>query len=523
MCTLALGAALAVAVAPLPALADQVPTATSLKTNNGCLAGSGINCTQFAGDTLDLLFSVTATDGTVPTGTVTIYDSTIWGATGNPIGSAQLDSNGNGYFDGPSPAAGQHFLHATYAGDAAHALSASDVLLMDIELNTDSVGLSWSSNTSQAGQAITYTVVVSGDIPGTPPTGTVNLYDQATFLASATLVPDTGTFAQASRATIVYALMTVGTHFVYANYSGDSMFGSGGSSSFPDITITQATPSLAVNSPNSSAAVTQPVTFTAALSGAAAPTGSVTFSDGSVVLGSASLSSGQAALTVSSLAVGVHAIVAAYGGDANNAGATSAAFSFMVVQALTATSLVSSVTQAQYFYPVTLTATVTSAGPAPTGSVTFYDGSTALGTAAVGANGSATLTVQTLGVGAHSLTAAYSGDGNDQSSTAAAIAVTVSVDVTTTSLSASPTTVPRGHAITFVATVSSSFSPTSPTGTVAFYDGTTLIGTAILSNGVAQLSAILAVGTHFVTAAYGGDSTQAASGSGAVGISVTKK
>ena len=524
ICFLAAAAGLAAALAPVPALADQVATATSLQTNNGCVAGSGWNCTIFVGDTLDLLFSVTAADGSIPNGTVTIYDSTVWGATGNPIGSAQLDSNGNGYFLGQSPPAGQHFLHATYAGDASHALSTSGVLLMNVELNYDSVGLNWSTNTSQAGQAITYTIVVSGNIPGFQPSGTVNLYDQATFLASATLVPDTGQFAQASRATIVYALMSVGTHYVYANYAGDSVFEGGMSPSFPDITTTQATPAATVSSPNSTAAVGQAVTFTATLSGAVAPTGTVTFTDGGTVLGSAALSSGQASFTTSSLAVGAHSIVASYGGDANNASATSAAFGFTVVRALTTTSVTSSLSQAQDFYPVTLTATVTSAGPPATGSVTFYDRSTALGTASVGTNGQATLTVQTLGVGAHSVTATYAGDGNDQPSSSAAVTVTVLKDVTTSTLGAFPTTVSRGKTITFLVNVNSSYSPTSPTGTVAFYDGTTLIAVVTVVNGAAQLSTTtLAVGAHTITANYSGDSTQAASSSNAVTVTVTKK
>lgn len=395
---------------------------------------------------------------------------------------------------------------------------------MAVQQNYDSVGLSWSTNTSPAGQPITYTVVVAGNIPGSQPTGTVSLYDQTTFLASATLVPDTGMLAQASRATIVYALMTVGTHIVYANYPGDAMFDSGGSTAYPNITITQATPAVTVTSPNSTAAVTQPVTFTASLSGAALPTGTVSFSDGGTVLGSAPVSGGQAALTVSSLAVGVHSIVASYGGDANNAAATSSAFGFTVVRALTTTSLASSLSQAQFFYPVTLTATVSSAGPVATGSVTFYDGSTALGTAAVGANARATLTVQTLGVGNHSLTASYSGDGNDQPSASATVTVTALKDVTTTSVSAFPTTVSRGKTVTFVANVNSSYSPTNPTGTVAFYDGLNLIAVVTVVNGVAQLStSTLSVGVHTITANYSGDSTQAASSSNAVTVTVTKK
>ena len=65
------------------------------------------------------------------------------------------------------------------------------------------------------------------------------------------------------------------------------------------------------------------MTLTATVSGGLSPTGAVTFQDGSTVLGKVALSGSTARLTVSSLAAGVHSIVAAYGGDANNPAATS--------------------------------------------------------------------------------------------------------------------------------------------------------------------------------------------------------
>lgn len=59
--------------------------------------------------------------------------------------------------------------------------------------------------------------------------------------------------------------------------------------------------------------------------------------------------------------------------------------------------------------PVQLTTSVNSIGNSPTGTVTFLDGSTALGSSAVNA-GSATLTTSGLSLGTHSVSAAYSGD-----------------------------------------------------------------------------------------------------------------
>ncbi|HEX6503546.1 MAG TPA: Ig-like domain repeat protein [Terriglobales bacterium] len=59
--------------------------------------------------------------------------------------------------------------------------------------------------------------------------------------------------------------------------------------------------------------------------------------------------------------------------------------------------------------------------------------------------------------------------------------------------------------IIFTTTVSSSL--TTPTGSVGFYDGTTLLGSGTLAAGVATYAtANLAAGTHSITAVYAGDS-----------------
>ena len=59
----------------------------------------------------------------------------------------------------------------------------------------------------------------------------------------------------------------------------------------------------------------------------------------------------------------------------------------------TATSLAADTSTSVFGQPVTLTATVTSSGGAPTGTVTFFDGTTVLGRVAVDPNGQAILTL----------------------------------------------------------------------------------------------------------------------------------
>ncbi|MDQ3814371.1 MAG: Ig-like domain-containing protein, partial [Armatimonadota bacterium] len=64
---------------------------------------------------------------------------------------------------------------------------------------------------------------------------------------------------------------------------------------------------------------------------------------------------------------------------------------------------------------VTFTATVTPVAPGagtPTGTVTFRDGATVLGTGTLNANRQASITTSSLAVGSHTITATYNGNGN---------------------------------------------------------------------------------------------------------------
>src|SRR5205085_2877258 len=140
------------------------------------------------------------------------------------------------------------------------------------------------------------------------------------------------------------------------------------------------------SSPNPSVSG-QSVTFTATVtSGGGTPTGTVTFKDGTTTLGTGTLSAGKATFSTSSLAVGTHSITAAYGGAASFHGSTSSALSQTVNKASTATALASSANPSVFAQPVAFIATVSPVAPGggvPSGTVTFKDGTTTLGTAAL--------------------------------------------------------------------------------------------------------------------------------------------
>src|SRR5262249_23237979 len=90
----------------------------------------------------------------------------------------------------------------------------------------------------------------------------------------------------------------------------------------------------------------------------------------------------------------------------------------------TTTSLVSSLNPSMSAQAVTFTATVTSAGGTPTGTVTFLDGKIVLGRGTLNA-GIATFTTSTLAVGTHRITGSYGGSCTFAPSTSTALTQTV--------------------------------------------------------------------------------------------------
>jgi len=158
------------------------------------------------------------------------------------------------------------------------------------------------------------------------------------------------------------------------------------------------------------------VTFTATVTGAT-PTGNVIFYDGLMVIGTSPLNgSYQASVTTRTLAAATHAITALYVGNAGNAPGASAALSQIVneTRAAATTALVSGANPSNFGAPVTFTATVT--GKAPTGSVTFHDGTTALGSAALTGT-KASFSTRSLAAGWRPISACYVGDSANRPST----------------------------------------------------------------------------------------------------------
>jgi hypothetical protein len=195
----------------------------------------------------------------------------------------------------------------------------------------------------------------------------------------------------------------------------------------------------------------------------------------------------------------------------------------------TTTDVTSSANPAGVGQPVTFTATVAPGpnGPGtPTGTVTFYDGGSSIGTAPVSTSQgvtTATLTTSSLSVGTHAITASYGGDSNYVASGQSSPALEQDVRLTTTtSLVSSLNPSKSGVPVTFTATVRpASAAAATPTGSVTFYSAAISIGTGSVSTtgGVttAKLTTSgLGIGTHAITASYGGDGSYAPSTSSVV-------
>jgi hypothetical protein len=153
--------------------------------------------------------------------------------------------------------------------------------------------------------------------------------------------------------------------------------------------------------------------------------GTPTAAGNSISLTGATVAPGQCtiSLSVTGTSVGTFSTTtSALASDAGTAGTSNTAT--ITVQALgTSTSLVSSLNPSSFGQSVTFKATVT--GNSPTGTVTFLDGSTQIGSASL-VSGIASFTTSSLTVGTHSITAKYSGDANNVASTSSPLAQVVS-------------------------------------------------------------------------------------------------
>lgn len=495
---------------------SAVLTQIVLEGTSTALASS-VNPSQ-VGQSITLIATVSAsgTGGILPDGTVTFNDGSTILCTSplNGIGVATCATS--------TLAVGVHSLVATYNGDTANQIAGSISNLFRQDVQEASVlALKSSVNPSQYGGAVVFTATVTSNSV-VAPTGTVTILDGGKLIGTATLAGSTGT------GTFSASSLAVGAHAITATYPGDANNSSATSAALNQV-VTQAQTATVVSANPTPAIAGGPVAITAAVratQGSATPSGAVTFTDTfngvSTLLGGAALGVNGTAVIQPALAVGSHSIVAAYEGDLDDAASSSAPLALTVVLATTDIVVASTPNPSVVESAVIFTASVTGNGASPTGKVTFFAEGKSIGSSALTAKGAALSTAlfsdSALTPGTHSITAAYAGDANDHASTSAAISQVVTTIPTMTSLGASTTT-GANAAVILLATVIGTTGPT-PTGTVTFTVGTTILGSATLnSNSVATLTPNLALGTYSVVASYGGDTLHSPSQSQPVAVS----
>lgn len=151
---------------------------------------------------------------------------------------------------------------------------------------------------------------------------------------------------------------------------------------------------------------------------------------------------------------GAHDVLASYAGDAERVAGVSATVPLQELIAVASTSVVTVTPNPPAAgQAVTITVTITpSPAFAPYGTVSFYDGTTLLGTVSVNAAGTASFTTATLQPGDEMITAVYSGSASVLGSTSPAVVVTVTTAYTM-SASATPFSVGQGGSVAVPITI----------------------------------------------------------------------
>jgi sugar lactone lactonase YvrE len=459
-----------------------------------------------------LTLTATAATGT-PSGAVVFYD----GATALS-GNVSLSASGVATYSTTQLTAGTHSLSAQYAGDASNASGQSNVVTETVNQISTVTTIASSNSTVNVGTAVTFTATVT-NTSGPAPTGSVQFTDGTAILGS-------GTVDSNGHASLTLATLVPGTHTIVATYSGDTD-NSGSASTGLIETIQQIATTTVLSSDlnPASAGATIHLSATVAISAGASPDGAiaglVTFSEGAVILGTAQVnSSGIAGIAVSTLTVGLHNISASYPGNTNYASGTSNILVQSISSTSTTTVLTAGGTSSLSGKPVTLTVTVISPTGTPTGNVVFRDGVTNIGQGTLSAQGVATLSISSLAVGQHTLTAVYQGDSSYLTSASASLVETISLASTSLTLASPASPVDVGTTVTFTSVLTG--NGVAPTGALTLHDGSAVLATQNVANTGAFTFSIstLALGTHTLTAQYAGDTNNSQATSNAITIAV---
>jgi subtilase family serine protease len=449
-----------------------------------------------------------------------------------PVNCGTPGSEGIGILTGYNSTVGYDLTTGLGSVNAANLVNKWSTITSALKPSATTLSLNPTTSIAH-GTAVTVKIGVTPTPPGTgTATGNVAL------LSTTTIDPGVTDFALTNGSVNATTdVLPGGSYNVTAHYPGDGTFAASDSTPV-SVTVTPEGSKTAVtfltqNSqgfplPFSSGPYGSPVYLRADVSGNSGngvPTGTVTFKDSNAAI------TGIPALTLNSqgnvlptnptytFTAGTHPITAAYSGDPSFNAGTSGAASFTITQASVTMSLsVAGSAQLGSAVNMFVQPTGVNCGNPPTGTVTFFSGSTQLGTpqtlqasttpSTCQLSGLASLSTSSLALGMDLITAKYSGDTNYAPFTTSPSTIYVKIPTTMT-LSSSAATVQQGQNVTFTATVvPSQGGGPGPTGTVQFIANDVNIGSPVtLNGGTAQVttSALTPGAAVPVGAAYSGD------------------
>jgi YVTN family beta-propeller protein len=271
----------------------------------------------------------------------------------------------------------------------------------------------------------------------------------------------------------------------------------------------KATSTITAGSSANPSAAGQAITLTGSVTGeSGTPTGTIAFKDAGVLIGGCSgLAMTNGSATCSPIFTpGTHPITAVYSGDGVYYGATSSTLVQTANGATPTVSLSSSRNPSTINQYITFTAAISGGQGTPTGTVRFLDGADVIsGCFAVALSaGSAGCATNSLALGTHSITAAYSGDATYNAGSGSLSQVVSPKETPSVTIGSAPNPSIGNQSVTFTVTVSGNQG--IPTGRVYIQEGNYRWCTPYLSGGSATCStAYLGTGVHSIIARYFGD------------------
>ncbi|AIB15258.1 hypothetical protein ABAZ39_25530 (plasmid) [Azospirillum argentinense] len=474
---------------------------TSASAPSGLTLEAGSN----SGSTSDTLTNVAApviTGSVAEAGVVVLYE----GATA--LGTVTAAAAGAWSITAASLNDGAHTLTATVTDVAGNTSSASTALTVTIDTEASaptSLALAMASNSGLSTDTLTNVAapVITGSVAEA---GVVVLYEGATALGTVTA-------AAAGTWTMTAASLGDGAHTLTATVT-DAAGNTSSASTALTVTIdtNASAPSgltLEAGSNSGSTADTLTNVTTPVVVGSVAEAGVVVLYEGATALGTVTAAAAGAwSITAASLSDGAHTLTATVTDVAGNTSSASTALTVTIdTEASAPTSLALAMASNSGLSTDTLTnvaAPVITGSVAEAGVVVLYEGATALGTVTAAAAGAWTMTVASLGDGAHTLTATVTDAAGNTSSASTALTVTIDTNASAPSgltLEAGSNSGSTADTLTNV-TTPVVVGSVAEAGVVVLYEGATALGTvtAAAAGAWSITAASLSDGAHTLTA-----------------------